>query len=144
MSDSKQVKKKAVAKEARKLKEDVNSLKKRTDDEDLGKKEQQKLMKIFQRNYPELVENGNIKYPIEDSLIEKMPQLHGSQNIPEKPKPQPMFITGKEFDEIIFIWEFMNNFYEYVQKDTFYIEELYAALKYAHEDQEVRLICEIH
>ena len=40
MSDSKQVKKKAVAKEARKLKEDVNSLKKRTDDEDLGKKEQ--------------------------------------------------------------------------------------------------------
>lgn len=62
----------------------------------------------------------------------------------EKPKPQPMFITGKEFDEIIFIWEFMNNFYEYVQKDTFYIEELYAGLKYAHEDSEVRLICEIH
>lgn len=41
-----------------------------------------------------------------------------------------MFITGCEFDKIIFIWEFLNNFYEYVEIDTFYIEEQYAALKY--------------
>lgn len=93
---------------------------------------------------PELVENSIIKYPIEDTLIEKMPVLHCSQNMQARPAPQPMFITGNEFDEMIFIWEFLNNFYEYVQKDTFYIEELYAGLKYSNDDQEVRLICEIH
>jgi len=29
----------------------------------------QMMMQIFQRNYPELVEGGSVKYPIEDKLI---------------------------------------------------------------------------
>ena len=34
-------------------------------------------MQVFQNNYPELVEKNSIKYPIDDQLILKLPELHG-------------------------------------------------------------------
>jgi len=39
-------------------------------------------MKIFARNFPDLIEKNAIKYPIEDKLITKMPELHGAENFP--------------------------------------------------------------
>lgn len=43
-------------------------------------------MKIFTKHYPELVDkNNSIKYPIEDKLIKRMPELHGAENLPDKP-----------------------------------------------------------
>jgi hypothetical protein len=72
-----------------------------------------------------------------------MPQLHGCEALKSRPDPTMMFITNIEFDEVISIWEFLNNFYMYIEKDTFYIEELYSALKHETEGQEVRLISEI-
>jgi hypothetical protein len=42
-------------------------------------------MMIFCNNYPDLIDKNSIKYPIEDTLIQKLPQLHGSTNIVAKP-----------------------------------------------------------
>jgi len=44
--------------------------------------EEKKIIKrqfeIFSKLYPELVEKNSIKYPIEDNLIKKLPELHGA------------------------------------------------------------------
>ena len=53
------------------------------------------LMKIFTRHYPELVDKNSIKYPIEDKLIKKMPELHGAENMPEKPTGKKVLIEGQ-------------------------------------------------
>jgi hypothetical protein len=40
------------------------------------------LMSIFAKHYPELVEKSQIKYPIEDQLIKKVPLLHNAEQFP--------------------------------------------------------------
>jgi hypothetical protein len=72
------------------------------------------LLKIFTRHYPELVDKNSIKYPIEDKLIKKMPELHGAENFPLKPEPKNVLIEGKSFENLIYIWEFFNNFTDFL------------------------------
>jgi len=71
-------------------------------------------MQLFQRLYPELVEKNSIKYPIEDSLILKLPELHGLV-YPEKPTPKPIMTSNAEFEQLLYIWEFCNNFDEFLE-----------------------------
>lgn len=52
------------------------------------------MMKIFSRHYPELVDKNTIKYPIEDKLIKKMPELHGAETISEKPVGKKILLEG--------------------------------------------------
>jgi hypothetical protein len=41
---------------------------------------------IFSSSHPELIDKNGVKYPIEDGLLLRLPQLHGATTI--QPKPQ--------------------------------------------------------
>ena len=71
-------------------------------------------LQIFSQRYPEYVERNTVRYPIPDGLIEKMPELHGGV-MPAKPKPFKIDITAEAFEKILYIWEFANNFNEFLE-----------------------------
>jgi hypothetical protein len=81
--------------------------------------EEKRLIKsqfiIFSNNYPELIEKNSIKYPIEDTLIRKLPELHGATNIVQKPQMHPILLDAEDFERLLHIWEFCNNFADYLQ-----------------------------
>ncbi len=68
------------------------------------------MFKVFASHYPELVDKNTIKYPIEDSLIKRYPELHGAEKFPEKPIPKRVLVDGPTFEKLLYIWEFFNNF----------------------------------
>ena len=82
------------------------------------------MFKVFQNNYPELVDRNQIKYPIEDSLIQRLPELHGADTFPQKPPLKKILVDGKTFERLLYIWEFFNNFSDYLEISTFKLEEL--------------------
>lgn len=100
---------------------------------ELEKLERSRLIKhqfqIFGQLYPEYVERNTVRYPIPDALIEKMPELHGGIMKP-KPKPMKIDIDAESFERILYIWEFCNNFSEFLNTPQFKIEELQACLNY--------------
>ena len=103
-----------------------------------------KLKAIFQECYPGLVDlNGNIKYPINDKLLRKMPILHDIDEIPTRPKMFKVFLyeNPEEFEDLLQIWEFASNCLQLPK--SFKIEELYAGLKFTDNEEEVTLISEI-
>lgn len=87
-----------------------------------------KQLEIFSKLYPELVEKNSIKYPIEDNLIKKLPELHGATQSVSKPQMYKVIIPSTEFDELLYIWEFCNNFSDYLETPFFKIEDLRVAL----------------
>ena len=100
------------------------------------------MKEIFVKCYPDLIDsNGNIKYPIDDRLIRKMPQLHDIEDFPKRPKLHKIFMTDSSaFEDLLQIWEFASNWFN-MQKG-FKLEELYSGLKYTG-DEEVSLISDI-
>ncbi len=90
---------------------------------------------IFSKLYPELVERASVRYPIEDSLIAKLPELHGATGMRPKPQPAPVLLPADQFDELVFVWEFCNNFAEYLDVPFFKIEELRLALTHVEPPQ---------
>jgi hypothetical protein len=88
------------------------------------------MLKIFQALYPEYMDGNQIRYPIEDQLITKMKELHSSDTIPPKPEPHKVLVGWREFEDMLYIWEFCNNFIEFLEIPAFKIEELYVALTY--------------
>lgn len=88
-------------------------------------------LQIFSKLYPELVDRTTVKYPIEDSLIAKLPELHGVVNLRTKPSPCKIQILSNQFDSLLYIWEFCNNFVEYLEIPEFKLEELQLALEFA-------------
>ena len=89
-----------------------------------------KQLEIFSKLYPELVEKNSIKYPIEDNLIKKLPELHGATQSLAKPQMYKVIIPSTEFDELLYIWEFCNNFSDYLETPFYKIEDLRVALTY--------------
>jgi hypothetical protein len=77
-------------------------------------KEIRNQLKIFSNIFPELVEKNQIKYPIEDKLIKKMPLLHGADVFPEKPQLKSVLLDGASFERLLYIWEFLNNFGDFM------------------------------
>ena len=53
-----------------------------------------------------------------------------------RPKPQllKVQIESEEFEQLLYIWEFCNNFTEFLDMPGFKIEELRAALSYSPND----------
>lgn len=104
------------------------------------KLERQKLIKnqlaIFSKCYPELVEKNSIKYPIDDQLILKLPELHGvfSEKDNSKPKPYKILVNSEEFEQLLYIWEFCNNFAEFLEVPEFTLEELRLALSFTEQE----------
>jgi len=41
---------------------------------------------VFKKFYPELMDKNSVKYPIEDKLVLKMPELHGNPLMREAPQ----------------------------------------------------------
>ena len=82
---------------------------------------------IFSQIHPEFVERNSVRYPIPDHLIERMPELHGGV-MPSKPKPMKIDLEAEEFERVLYIWEFCNNFDEFLRTPQFKIEELVSCL----------------
>lgn len=103
----------------------------------------QGLKKIFVSCYPENVDdNGNIKYPIDDAILRKMPELHDIDKIPKRPKLHKVFMSDSEaFEDVLQIWEFASNCLELPK--SFKLEELYMGLQYTEDTEEVTLIADI-
>ena len=101
------------------------------------------MRKIFKECYPELVDsNGNIKYPIDDAIIRKMPFVHDVEKVPQRPKSHKIFMTNSEaFEDILQIWEFSSNCLELPK--SFKLEELYSGLQFDKDTDEVSLITDI-
>jgi|688.fasta_scaffold100797_1 hypothetical protein len=85
---------------------------------------------IFTNSYPELVDRNSIRYPIKDELLLKLPELHGCCMDP-KPEPFKINVSSDEFEKLIYIWEFCNNFSEYLDSPLFKLEDLKFALNYS-------------
>ena len=85
---------------------------------------------LFSSLYPELVDKNSIKYPIEDNLIQKLPQLHGATNLVSKPSMHSILLESEEFERLLHIWEFCNNFADYLETPSFKIEDLRIALTF--------------
>lgn len=104
---------------------------------EIEKIERNRLIKnqfqIFSQTYPEYVERNSVRYPIPDGLIEKMPELHGGL-MQAKPKAMKINMEAAEFERLLYIWEFCNNFSEYLEIPLFKIEELAVSLSYRPED----------
>ena len=77
---------------------------------------------------PELIGRNSVKYPIEDSLINMLPELHGAKAIPAKPAMRKIPLDADDFERLLHIWEFCNNFNDYLETPTFKIEDLRVAL----------------
>jgi hypothetical protein len=97
------------------------------------------MLKIFAKHYPELVDKNNIKYPIEDKLIKKMALLHGAEEFPEKPVPKKVSLQGQRFENLLYVWEFCNNFSDFLKCREFKMEDLQAALQYDKKPSEVNI-----
>lgn len=53
-----------------------------------------------------------------------MPLLHGADIFPEKPEPKKMLVTGEQFERLLYVWEFFNNFSDFLSIPNFKLEEL--------------------
>lgn len=88
---------------------------------------------IFSNLYPEFVDRNSVRYPIKDELLMKLPELHGcSAN--QKPEPYKIFVDADEFEKLIYIWEFCNNFNDYLDTPSFKLEDLKCALSYSEAE----------
>jgi hypothetical protein len=76
---------------------------------------------IFRQLYPDLIEKNSIKYPIDDKLIKQMPNLHGAHMVKEPPQFQQIILVSQEFENLLYIWEFFNNFSDFLEIPTFYL-----------------------
>lgn len=88
-------------------------------------------MEVFKKYFPALIEKNSIKYPIEDKLIVLMPELHGQLNLKKNPEFKLVQnIEAEDFENLIYVWEFLNNFNDYLNLPPFNLSELYAALNF--------------
>ncbi len=55
-------------------------------------------MLFFSKHYPEHIEKNSVKYPIEDNLIKKLPELHGAFVSVPKPSMLRVLISSEDFE----------------------------------------------
>ena len=101
--------------------------------EEIAKIERIKLIKqqfaIFSEAYPEYVEKNSVRYPIPDGLIEKMPELHGGV-MKAKPRAMKIDLAADKFERVLYVWEYCNNFCDFLNTPLFKLEQLEACLRY--------------
>ncbi len=44
-----------------------------------------------------------------------MPMLHGADLLPKKPETKKVLVEGPYFERLLYIWEFLNNFGDYLE-----------------------------
>ena len=97
----------------------------------------QSQLQVFKKHFPTLMEKNSIKYPIDDKLILKMPELHGNMNLKSAPVFKSVLVEAEEFENLLYIWEFFNNFSDFLNLPTFSLTELQAALNFSLEEDQV-------
>jgi len=53
-----------------------------------------------------------------------MPLIHGAEQFPGKPEPKQILVDGPTFERLLYVWEFFNNFSDYLKISNFKLEEL--------------------
>jgi hypothetical protein len=81
-------------------------------------------MAIFKQLFPDLVDKNTIKYPIDDRLIKKMPDLHGAHLLKPVPEFKSILVDHQDFENLLYIWEFFNNFSDFLEIPAFDLAEL--------------------
>ena len=92
---------------------------------------------MFKRYYPELVDKNSIKYPIDDKLILKMPELHGNSTLRDAPMWKKVLLVPEDFENLVYIWEFFNNFSDFLNTQTFTVAELQASLNFTSSEDRI-------
>ena len=64
-----------------------------------------------------------------------MPELHGGV-MRDKPASMKIDMEAGEFEGVLYIWEFCNNFNEFLDTPSFKLEELASCLRYGPESDE--------
>lgn len=59
-----------------------------------------------------------------------MPELHGASLIRSRPQAKKVLLDGQDFDRLLYIWEFCNNFSDLLETPAFTLEELQIALSH--------------
>ena len=77
----------------------------------------------FKKYYPDLVDKNSIKYPIDDKLIAKMPELHGSSQLKASPTFKKVTLDSQDFENLLYIWEFLCNFSDFLSLPGFTLAE---------------------
>jgi len=57
-----------------------------------------------------------------------LPELHQSEFIPKKPELKKVNQDTDSFEKLLYVWEFLNNFGEYLNLRSIKIEELFCGL----------------
>jgi len=83
------------------------------------------------------VEKNSIKYPIDDKLILKMPELHGNSALRQPPQLKTTVVEAEEFENLLYIWEFFNNFSDFLSTPSFTLAELQASLNFTLSEDRV-------
>lgn len=81
-------------------------------------------MQIFTDMYPHLVKGKQIQYPIDDKLIKLMPELHSSHMLKPPPQMKKVITSCDVFENLLYIWEFFNNFSDFLEIPIFNLQEL--------------------
>lgn len=70
------------------------------------------------------MDKNTIKYPIDDRLIIKMPELHGLANLKPSPVLTKVLVGCEQFENLLYVWESFNNFSDFFNIPTFSLCEL--------------------
>jgi len=101
-------------------------------------------MREFSEKNPKFAADNRVKYPIEDTLFDKFPELLKDKDY-SKPKPPAKtdFIPPQFLGDILKISHFFEKFDELIDGPEFSKEELYVAIMYEGEER-MELIHDIH
>lgn len=66
-----------------------------------------------------------------------MPELHGQLILKDAPKFKKVFVEAEHFENLLYLWEFFNNFSDFLSLPTFSLTELQAALNFTLSDDQV-------
>jgi hypothetical protein len=67
------------------------------------------------------MDKNSIKYPIDDKLIKQMPDLHGAHMVKDAPVLNTILMDTVDFENLLYIWEFLINFSDFLDIPKFYI-----------------------
>lgn len=83
------------------------------------------------------MERGQVKYPIDDMHIVDMPELHGQLALKQPPKLKKILVEYSAFENLLYLWQFFNNFSDFLSLPNFSLTELQAALNFTHLSENV-------
>ena len=68
-----------------------------------------------------------------------MPEIHGSTTLKPPPKGKDILLEPEEFENLLYIWEFFNNFSDFLEIPAFDLSELQASLQFQDYPEKVHL-----